>query len=122
MSNILIVEDDQFLRDAYSMILSTQPYNISSAEDGVQALRLCEANQYDVILLDLMMPGLDGLGFLKVFSTHNAFSKTKIIVFSNLSSGDELERVKAFNVFKTVVKAELAPRELIDLVQNALQS
>ena len=66
MSKILLVEDEKILRDAYAILLGSQSeYSVDTATNGKEALELCKQNKYDLILLDLMMPVLDGMGFLK---------------------------------------------------------
>src|SRR6478609_5147911 len=90
MRSILVVEDEPLLRDTYKLILSTQPYTIDVAENGKIALEKCEHTEYDLILLDLMMPVMGGLQFMEKFMP-TAPSKTRIIIMSNLSSGPELD-------------------------------
>ena len=121
MHKILLVEDDTTLRDAYQMILSRPPFDLSVAEDGVQALKLCAKNKYELILLDLMMPNLDGIGFLKAAKLHETAPKTKVIIFSNLSSGDEVDTVKSMGIYKILLKAEVDPSSLIKELKAALK-
>jgi CheY-like chemotaxis protein len=90
--SILIAEDDEMLREGFKLILSSQPYEINFAMDGEQALQLCKQTTFDLILLDLMMPKLDGIEFIKKYSAMK-LPKTKIIVMSNLSSNDKATAV-----------------------------
>jgi DNA-binding response OmpR family regulator len=119
MTKILIVEDEEVLRDTYRIILSTQGYDVEVAEDGEMGLQVCRKRQFDLILLDLMMPRLDGVGFLRQYQ-EEGLVQTKIIILSNLSSGDELTRAKAMGVGKNFVKADMSPRELIEMVREQL--
>jgi two-component system response regulator ResD len=113
MRKILIVEDEDVLRESYEMIISTEPYYIDVAKNGQEALDKCEKTEYDLILLDLMMPVLDGVGFLKKFKN----SKSKVIILSNLSSGDDLEQALRLGAQTNIVKASLSPRELLSTVR-----
>jgi DNA-binding response OmpR family regulator len=88
MRKILVVEDEPLLRETYEMILSTQPYLVETAENGKVALEKCKSEEYDLILLDLMMPIIDGVEFMEHFMPQ-ASPRTRVIVMSNLSSGDE---------------------------------
>jgi DNA-binding response OmpR family regulator len=113
MRKILIVEDEDVLRESYEMIISTEPYQIDVAKNGQEALDKCKGMKYDLILLDLMMPVLDGVGFLERFDDE----ETKIIILSNLSSGDELEKALRMGAQANIVKASLSPRELLSRVR-----
>lgn len=120
MSEILLVEDDQTLRDAYALILQREPFHVDIAEDGVAALKLCRTKVYDLILLDLMMPYLDGAGFLKAFTTQSRKHKTHIIVLSNLPAEEGIKKVSKYRVQDIVVKADLSPAQLLEKVNTAL--
>jgi DNA-binding response OmpR family regulator len=120
MRKILIVEDEEILRETYRLILSTEPYIISVASHGEQALEMCEQTTFDLILLDLMMPKVDGVGFLEKFNQTNV-PLPVVIILSNLSSGDELTKALTLGARKNVVKAEVSPRQLISLVRYELQ-
>jgi two-component system response regulator ResD len=119
MQKILIVEDEDLLRDTYKIILSTEPYIVNDAADGEQALNLCRKQQFDLILLDLMMPKVDGVTFLEQYykiTEHPA----KIIILSNLSSGDDLAKALELGAHKSIVKANMSPRQLLSMVRFEL--
>ncbi len=121
MKKILVVEDEALLRESYKLILSTEPYIIAVASDGKQALDMCMQMRYDLILLDLMMPKLDGTMFLEK-AIDEQIDLPKVIVLSNLSSGDEIAKALMLGAYKNVVKADLSPRQLLSLVRYELQS
>jgi DNA-binding response OmpR family regulator len=121
MRKILIVEDEELLRDTYNLILSSEPYSISIAADGEEALALCEETVYDLILLDLMMPKVDGVAFLEQYGKKET-PMPPVIILSNLSSGDELARALTLGARKNVVKADMSPRQLLSLVRYELQA
>jgi two-component system copper resistance phosphate regulon response regulator CusR len=115
MRKILLVEDDEVLRETYAIILSTEPYQLDTAEDGEVALEKCSHTTYDLILLDLMMPGVDGAGFLERFMP--APTGTKVIVMSNLSSGDLHDKAMKLGADRSVVKADLTPKQLLAMIR-----
>lgn len=115
MRKILLVEDDEVLRETYVAILSTEPYLIDAATNGMEALELCKKNTYDVILLDLMMPLMDGVRFLQKAQPLPA--RTKIIVLSNVSPGELLEQAMKLGAHRSVLKADLSPKQLLALVR-----
>jgi CheY-like chemotaxis protein len=120
MRKILLVEDEDILRETYKAILSTLPYAYDVAENGHLALEKCEHERYDLILLDLMMPVMDGVTFLEHFIPDKP-AQTKVVVISNLSSGKELERAIQLGAHKTIVKAHYSPGQLRTLITDELQ-
>lgn len=121
MRRILVVEDDPVLRDVYQTILSTQPYLCDVAANGKEALEKCQTHTYDLILLDLMMPVMSGIGFLENYKDIDAM-KSKIVILSNLSSGKEIERAREIGVLKNLVKSDLSPGQLIGAIRYDLET
>jgi len=121
MRKILVVEDEPLLRETYQLILSTQPFNVDVAEHGQAALQMCAENDYDLILLDLMMPVMDGVQFMEQFMPH-APAKTRVIILSNLSSGPELDAAMRLGAVQSALKASLSPKDLISLVRYDLEA
>lgn len=121
MRSVLIVEDEEILRDTYQIILSSEPYDIEIARDGEDALDIVRERSFDLILLDIMMPRMDGISFLKKCKEDSIALKA-VVVLSNLSSGDQLEQALKLGVRRTAVKAELSPKQLISLVKYELNS
>jgi DNA-binding response OmpR family regulator len=80
MSKILVVEDEKTLNEAYQLILKKDGHDIVAAYDGKQALDLFSKEKPDLILLDLRMPKLDGISFLKKIDLSNNGHKTKVII------------------------------------------
>lgn len=116
MRKILLVEDEDILRDTYQLILSSEPYDIHVAANGQEAIELCKNLAFDLILLDLMMPIMNGVQFLEAFQPgHNA--QTKIIIISNLSGGDMLSRALKLGAHRNVMKADMSPKQLLAMVR-----
>lgn len=121
MRKILLVEDDAVLRETYQIILSTQPYVCDFAENGSMALEKCKNTEYDLILLDIMMPVMNGIEFLEHFTKPQGVT-SKVILMSNLSAGKELERAKALGVNKHILKSDMSPSQLISLVRYEFEA
>ncbi len=115
---ILLVEDEEILRDAFSLILSTLPYEADTAANGEIALKLCQDNEYDLIFLDLMMPVMNGVDFLKEFTKKQ--STSKVIIMSNLSSSRLLDAAREYNVHRSILKSDISPATLIALIHEEL--
>ncbi|MDQ5982430.1 MAG: hypothetical protein QG549_427 [Patescibacteria group bacterium] len=122
MHRILLVEDEKNLREAYTIILNTQDdYHLDAAAHGQEALDLCKKNKYDLILLDLMMPVLDGAGFMEKACLAKKSPNTRVVVMSNLSSGEGLEKVLRLGAHRHAVKSDLAPADIVTLVEEELK-
>jgi DNA-binding response OmpR family regulator len=119
---LLIVEDDASIREAFSIILKlNDTYDVTTADNGQVALDLCNENTYNIILLDIMMPIMDGPTFLKEYLKLYPNDVTKIIIMSNLSSGSELSILRDYGVDRFVLKSSLTPQKLMDTVAEVLQ-
>jgi CheY-like chemotaxis protein len=117
---VLIVEDDNDLRDAYVMILESEGIDTKAAENGQVALDLI-ASEGDpgIIFLDLRMPVLDGIGFLKQYNAPE-HTETEVIVFSNYDAKNEIDAAYELGAQRYVLKARAAPKELIRIVRTIL--
>lgn len=119
---ILIVEDDTALNDAYMMILSSAAYDVQSVYNGREALVAIESFTPDLILLDLRMPKMGGLEFLKAANMTERFPRTKIIVFSNYDVQRDIDESFSHGATKYVLKSWASPKELLKLVSDVLES
>jgi DNA-binding response OmpR family regulator len=120
---ILLVEDDVMIREAFSIVLQLSgQYDVTTAENGQVAITLCTENTYDLILLDIMMPVLDGPGFLKEYATRWPDVATKVVIMSNLSSGSELSIARDYGVDRSVLKSSLTPGQLLAVVADVLDA
>lgn len=119
MRKILIVEDEPVLRDTYQLILSSQPYICDVAENGKVALEMTKNNDYDLILLDVMMPVMNGVKFIEKMDNLDDM-KSKIIVMSNLSLGKEIDHIQKLGIQKNIVKSDISPTQLVSLVRLQL--
>jgi CheY-like chemotaxis protein len=121
MRRILLVEDEDILRESYDMVLSTQPYIVDTAANGQEALEKYRENHYDLILLDIMMPIMDGVAFLEVI-TKEATELPKVLMLTNLSSGSEIDRALKLGAEKTMLKSDLSPKQLIAAVRYEVEA
>ncbi len=119
-ATILIVEDEKTLNDAYTTILTKENYTVLSAHDGEEALTILKKSTPDVILLDLRMPNVDGIEFLKRYKVLSLSRKPHIIVFSNLDMQKEIDQAYELGANKYILKAWASPKELVRLVADAV--
>lgn len=116
--SILVVEDDIALNDAYNTILTSAGYDTRVAFNGEEALEVVKQQEPDIIFLDLRMPVMDGIGFLKAYEPKAKHPHVKIIVFSNYDMQREVDEAYQLGAERYVLKAWASPKELIKIVQD----
>ena len=120
MAKILIVEDQQIFQNLYQAIFERENFEIVAAYDGEEGLNLAGEHQPDLILLDLMMPKVDGIEFLKRYKPRD-HPETKVIVFSNAEIPELMQAADELGAFKFLVKATFfTPKQLLATVWEAL--
>ncbi len=113
--NVLLVEDDFALSDAFSMILTFAGHEVHTAPNGKEALTYLKNATPDIILLDLLMPVMDGREFLDEFdNSHNV----PIVVLSNLDSRTQIEDLTQKGAVGYVLKSSITPDTLTALVKQ----
>lgn len=120
MAKILIVEDELPLRMAYDTILKREGHIVERAKDGREALDKVHAMKPDLVLLDLLMPNVDGLAFLKEYDLKKN-KHCKVIVFSNLSHAEQIEKAEKLGISKYIVKSSVTPSQLANIIAETLQ-
>ena len=120
-NTILVVEDESNLNEAYQVILANSGFDILTAFDGKEALDILTDNSVDLILLDLRMPVMDGIEFLKEYNPEKSL-RAKIIVFSNYDMQKEIEEAYSLGADKYILKSWASPKELIKVVNDVLAS
>lgn len=119
-TKILVVEDDTALNDAYKTILLSAGYDTKTAFNGEEALKIAKKNEPDIIFLDLRMPVLDGIGFLRAYQPKDKHPNVKIIVFSNYDMQQEVDEAYELGAERYVLKAWASPKELIKIVKDTM--
>lgn len=120
MANILIVEDDRDLNNAYSVILKNEGHKVVSAFDGKQALNKSKTFEPDLILLDLLMPVMGGLEFLNHYKLHAKHSTVKVLIFTNMENSPEVAEAYKLGAHRCIIKSWTAPQNLSRVITEAL--
>ncbi len=117
---ILVVEDDPILKNLLGHTLAGK-YQTLYANDGNEAIALFDQYKPSIVLLDLMLPTMDGFAVLENIRKHEGEEKnTPIIIVSNLGQQKDIERAKALGANDYLVKAEVAIEEIIGKIENLL--
>lgn len=114
--NILIAEDDEFIRDIYSRIFSTNGYTVHLATNGVEALEKLEDLVPDLILLDIMMPYQNGKEVFKKIKSNEKLKDVPVVFLTNVSAQDDLEQELLDQADKYLIKAHFTPKEVLEEV------
>lgn len=112
---IFIVDDDKFLLDLYSVKFKNAEHEVSvftSGESLVEALRKKDSDMPDVILLDIIMPGIGGFGTLEVIRKDGLAKNAKIIILSNQGQDADIDKAKKLGVDGYIIKASAIPSEV----------
>jgi twitching motility two-component system response regulator PilH len=117
---ILLVEDDRFLRKAARVMLRKLGHTVIAAEDGEEALRLARAELPELILLDLIMPKIQGFEVLRTLKADPTTSGIPVIVMSNLSQDTDKQSTLNAGAIAYLVKANLSLTELAAAVDRAM--
>lgn len=114
--NILIAEDDEFIRDIYNRIFSTNGYTVHLAVNGVEALEKLEEFVPDLILLDIMMPYQNGKEVFKKIKQDERLKDVPIVFLTNVSAQDDMEQELLDQADKYLIKAHFTPKEVLEEV------
>jgi len=109
---ICIVEDEPALLEMYNMKFTAEGYQVLTANNGEDGLKMIQKSNPDLVLLDLVMPRMDGYQVLAALRKNSETLKTKVYIFSNLGQSSEVERGIAEGADGYFVKSNLTPSQL----------
>lgn len=119
---ILIVEDDQFLREFYQELLQSEGYLVDVAGDGELGLQKAKAGGYDLVLLDIMLPKKDGVAILQDLHLSPPQNPNKSIVcLTNLGQDSIIKQCFSFGAAGYLIKSAMNPDQVLTEVNNYLQ-
>ncbi|TSA57615.1 response regulator [bacterium] len=117
---ILIVEDDLFILNMYVTKLKSDGFIVESAEDGMSAIQMAKKNIPDVILLDVIMPVMDGFETLAQIKKEERLKDVPIILLTNLSQKPNIEKGLKMGAVDYIIKAHFTPSEVVDKIRKVL--
>ena len=118
---ILIIEDDKFLRELINKKLTKEEYATSEAVDGEEGFKKIKAEKPDMVLLDLILPGIDGFEVLSKMKSDPALASIPVIILSNLGQKEDVERGLKLGAIDYMIKAHFTPSEIIEKVRANLK-
>lgn len=119
---ILIVEDDKFLRELIIQKLGKEGYDIVEAAEGEEGLRKMKEEKPDLVLLDLILPGIDGFEVLRRAKADEETSSIPVIILSNLGQRDDVEKGIELGAIDYLIKAHFTPGEIVEKIKEILKT
>jgi len=116
---ILLVEDEDFIRELYVRQLTKAGFLVKSAVDGQSGLNVLKSETFDLLLLDIMLPGMNGLQLLREFKTQNPSSPMITILLTNLGQEAVIKEGFELGAQAYLIKASYTPDQVVSEVKNA---
>ncbi|MBN1262903.1 MAG: response regulator [Candidatus Pacebacteria bacterium] len=122
MKKILLVEDEQFLSDLYAEVLKAEGFSVETAHDGQKGYETMKKSSFDLVLLDIMLPKMDGIDILNRLKKEKKLKLNKhIILLTNLSGEAVLRKKGHIEVDEYLIKSSLTPDILVEKVKEYLK-
>jgi two-component system response regulator (stage 0 sporulation protein F) len=120
MAKILIAEDDHDIRTAYVFAFSKAGYETLEAANGTQAMSIMLSEHPHVILLDMLMPGMSGLDFLRQAEIKTKHAGIKVVAFSNIDTPRVVEEAKSLGASDYLIKVDITPHQMVEIVNGMI--
>jgi CheY-like chemotaxis protein len=116
--SILLIEDDRALAQMYRIRLEHAGHQVDIAPDGEAGLRQVRSQTYDLVFLDIGLPKIDGLTVLQAIRSEDAYRDLPVVILTNYSEPDLIERGRELGIIEYIVKAETTPGQVADRVRE----
>lgn len=114
---IMIVEDDSFVMDIYRTKLTEAGFDVIEATNGMEAMKKIENHKPDLMLLDIVMPYMDGLEVLKKVKEDGRFKEVPIILLTNLSQKEDITKGLGLGASDYLIKSHFTPSEVLEKIK-----
>jgi DNA-binding response OmpR family regulator len=118
---ILLVEDEEMLANMYEVKFKNEGFDLIKALDGAQGLEMAKSTQPNFILLDIIMPKIDGFSVLKSLKEEESTKDIPVMMLTNLGQDEDIERGRQMGAVGYLVKANITPAEVVEAVKVELQ-
>jgi DNA-binding response OmpR family regulator len=118
---ILVIEDDKFLRELMVRKIVSEEFSSLEAETGEEGLEKMKKEKPDLVLLDIVLPGIDGIEVLRKAKEDPSMKSIPIMILSNLAGPEEIERGLKMGAVDYLIKAHLTPREIVAKAKDFLK-
>jgi two-component system phosphate regulon response regulator PhoB len=118
---VLLIEDDLFIRDLYQRQLTLGGFQVEAAATATEGIQKAGQMHMDIILLDIMLPDMNGIDVLKKLQENETTRNFPVIMLSNMAQDDIMNQAKSLGAKKYLIKSLLTPDQILDEVNNLLQ-
>jgi DNA-binding response OmpR family regulator len=118
---VAIIEDDQMINQMYRVKFEMAGYEVAVAEDGKSGIELVKNMCPDIILLDLMMPGMNGDEALEHIRKMPGYDQTPVAILTNIGREEAPKRIHELGVSQFIVKADATPSQVVSMVESILK-
>jgi len=122
MKSVLLIEDDPFLVDIYTTKLKEAGFSVETAMDGEEGFQKVKEKMPDIILLDIVLPNINGWEFLRKIEEDERLKNLKVVILSNLGQKAEVEKGLKLGAVKYLIKAHYTPSEVVEMVKQILDT
>ena len=119
-SDILIIEDEQFLLNLLMRKLENSGFRVRGAFDGETGMKAVQEKKPDLVLLDLVLPGMDGWEVLRRLKDDKRFQAIPVLIISNLGESSDIVRGRKAGAVEYLIKAEYSPQQIVEKVSHTL--
>jgi DNA-binding response OmpR family regulator len=118
---VLIIEDDGYISDMYKIKFKSENFDTIIASDGIEGMKYLEKEMPDIILLDIVMPQIDGFNVLKMIKKEKRLDNIPVILLTNLSQKENIERGFELGANGYIIKAHFTPSEVVKKIKETLK-
>lgn len=118
---VLIIEDDSYISDMYKIKFDSENFETTVAEDGIMGIKEIERQKPDIVLLDVVMPKVDGFSVLKMIKKNENFKDIPVVMLTNLGQKDNVERGFELGATSYIIKAHFTPSEVVKKVKEIME-
>jgi len=122
MSQILLIEDDKFLRELIIQKLGREGFEVAEAPEGERGLSKMKEERPDLVLLDLILPGIDGFEVLSRMKKDPVLASIPVIILSNLGQRDDVQKGIDLGAEDYLIKAHFTPGEIVEKIKATLEA
>lgn len=117
---VLIVEDDSFIVDMYTTKLELEGFQVVSAEDGLRGLEVAKREKPTIILLDILMPKMDGFAYLEAAKKEPEIKDIPVLLLTNLGQKEDVQKGYELGAVGYLIKAHFMPSEVVEKIKQIL--
>ena len=117
-TKVLIVEDDRYISKMYQLKLALDGMNVQTSENGRNGVEKLKEFKPDIVLLDILMPEMDGFELLKVAKSDPETADIPILILSNLGSEDHIQKGLSLGACGYIVKSQYTPSQVVEKIKE----